>query len=157
MKNVFVISLAVAFVSLSCKQRDFNSETKSNASVKNTIYKSNEGCEVELEQRAKGVFLFFMKDGKNRGNVGYLNDFSSANFVYCSDEKTRINHYTGSKGTGLMISCNEHQNGEAVTRGRLDISIINGEPEEIKIDGQRKGLFGWKQEILLQCTNLVKK
>jgi len=125
--------------------------------VKKVIYKSPEGCEVGVEQRKDFVILSFWKDRRNYGNIEYANDFSSADFGYCSEENTQVNHFTGSKGTGLMISCSEHQNGDAVTRGRVDISILNGELKEVKIDGQRKGWFGWKQEALLECTNLLKK
>ncbi|RZF21620.1 MULTISPECIES: hypothetical protein [Halobacteriovorax] len=122
-----------------------------------TIFSNSEGCVVEKEQRRNGVILYLSK-GDQQQVVGFTNDYQLADFVYCADDKTEINYLDGSLGTGIMISCNGHRNGHAVTRGRVDISLdTDGNPTEVKIDGQKKGLFTWKQKTLIECNNLVQE
>ena len=55
-----------------------------------------------------------------------------------------------------MISCSGHENGHTTIRGRVDISMMGGELSEVKIDGQRKGIFDWKQDVKIECLNLKK-
>ncbi len=120
------------------------------------VYSNSEGCVVEKEQRRNGVVLFVSK-GDVREVVGYGNDYSFGDFAYCNSDATDINFFEGSLGTKIMISCSGHENGHKETRGRVDISIIGGELEEISIDGQVKGFFSWKQDTELTCSNLVKE
>lgn len=123
----------------------------------NTVkYSNDDGCLVEKEQRRNGVVLYVTK-GDEKEVVGYGNDYSFGDFTYCADDSTDINFFEGSQGTGIMISCSGHENGHKTTRGRVDISIMDGELSEIKIDGQIKGFFGWKQDVKLECINLVKE
>lgn len=123
-----------------------------------TVFSNSEGCTVEKEVRNNGTLLFISK-GDKREVVGYANDFISfGDFVYCADEKTQINSFVGSKGTRILIACSEHKNENAVTRGRVDISLdTQGNPVEVKIDGQRKGLFSWKKDTNVECANLVQE
>jgi hypothetical protein len=127
-------------------------------SLANTIiYTNDEGCRVEKEQRRNGV-LMYITNGEETEYVGYGNDYSFGSFAYCSDKKTEVNYYEGSKGTGIMVSCSSHTNGHKTTRGRVDISIIDGDLKEIKIDGQvKRSLLGWKQDVLMECSNLVRE
>jgi len=120
-----------------------------------TTFSNNDGCVVEKDQRANGVVLY-VSIGDQKEIVGYGNDYSFGDFAYCSDDKTDINFFEGSLGTGIMISCSGHENGHKTTRGRVDISLKNGAPTEIKIDGQVKGFFRWKQDTKIECLNLIK-
>ena len=119
-------------------------------------YSNSDGCVVEKEQRRNGVVLYVTK-GDVKEIVGYGNDYSFGDFVYCDEDYTDINYFEGSQGTGIMISCSGHKNGHKVTRGRVDISVMGGEISDISIDGQVKGFFGWKQDTELKCSNLVKE
>ncbi len=119
-------------------------------------YSNSEGCLVEKDQRPNGVVLYVTKNGEQQV-VGYANDYSFGDTVFCAQEKTEINFFEGSLGTGIMISCNGHENGHKVTRGRVDISLMGGELSEVSIDGQVRGLFGWKQDTLIECTDLVRE
>lgn len=119
-------------------------------------FSNKEGCSVEKEQRKNGVVLYISK-GDQQEIVGYGNDYSFGDFVYCAAEKTEINFYEGSQGTGIIISCSEHQNGHEVTRGRVDISLKNGVVTEVKIDGQIKGFFGWDQDSEIECLDLIQE
>jgi len=82
---------------------------------------------------------------------------ASGSFVYCDDSVLQINSYQGKKGTGILMSCSEHQNGNAITRGRVDIDIMGGELTKIVIDGQVKKLLGWKQNTKVECLDLVRQ
>lgn len=124
--------------------------------AQNVVYTNNEGCVVESEQRANGVILYVSKDDKKE-IVGHGNDYSFGDFAYCADEKTQISSYEGAKGTHILIACSEHENGNKVTRGRVDISIMAGKLSEVKIDGQIKGLLFWKKDSDIECSNLVQE
>ena len=44
------------------------------------------------------------------------------------------------------------------TRGRIDLSLdTEGNHIEVKIDGQIKGFFGWKQDVKIECLNLAQE
>ncbi len=93
--------------------------------------------------------------------VGFANDYSWGDFVYCKgkngDSTATVNHFTGDKGTGLMISCSESANDRVTTRGRVDIDLREG-LSGIKIEGQRKvRLRGWITEVNEDCQNLKLK
>lgn len=120
------------------------------------IYKNGTGCTVEKDTRLNGTILY-VNDKNINEIVGYAKDYSFATFAYCDDKATNINFSKGAKGTGILIACGEHQNDHAITRGRVDIDIMGGELKGISIDGQVKGLFGWKQETKIDCLNLIKQ
>lgn len=120
------------------------------------IYKNKTGCTVEKETRLNGTILYINDKDKNE-IVGYAKDYSFATFAYCDDKATNINFLEGSKGTGILIACSEHQNDHAITRGRVDVDIVGGQLKGISIDGQVKGLLGWKQETKIECLNLIKQ
>ena len=122
----------------------------------NEVYKNNTGCNVEKETRANGV-VFYVDSNNKHEVVGIANDYSFGTFVYCDDKAMNINYVEGSKGTGILIYCSAHENGHAVTRGRVDIDIMGGELKNISIDGQVKKLFGWKQDTKIECLDLVKQ
>lgn len=120
------------------------------------VFTNSEGCEIEKEVRNNGTILYVSQNGK-REYVGYGNNYEFGDFTYCAEDKTDINHFSGSQGTGILISCSGHTNGHIKTRGRVDISLDeNGDPVEVKIDGQIKGFFGWKQDVKINCTDLKK-
>ncbi|MBT4790801.1 MAG: hypothetical protein HON90_04460 [Halobacteriovoraceae bacterium] len=122
----------------------------------NIKYSNEDGCSVEQEQRANGVVLYVTK-GDEKEVVGYGNDYSFGDFSYCAEGYTDIHTFEGSQGLGIMISCSGHVNGHKTTRGRVDISIMGEQLSEVKIDGQIKGFFGWKQDVKLECLNLVQE
>jgi hypothetical protein len=130
--------------------------TTFSAFANTTTYSNNQGCTVEVESRKNGVIYYVSKGNKNEV-VGVTNDLTSGTFVYCDDSVLHINSFEGKKGIGILMSCSEHQNGHAVTRGRVDIDIMGGELTKIAIDGQVKKLLGWKQDTKIECLNLVKK
>ncbi len=117
-------------------------------------YSNDSGCEVELETRSNGRIFYVSKDGKTE-IVGVTNDYSQGTFAYCADSALQIHYIEGSRGTGIMLSCNAHANGYAKTRGRVDIDIIEGELTRISIDGQVKRFFGWRQDVLMNCDGLL--
>ncbi len=120
-------------------------------------YSNDEGCLVEKEQRNNGVVLYISKDDQ-QVVIGYGNNYEFGDFTYCAEDKTDITFYSGTKGTGILISCSGHTNGHAFTRGRADISLdAEGRPASVLIDGQKKGFFGWSQEIKINCSNLVQE
>ena len=119
-----------------------------------TTYTNNLGCKVVEDVRANGTTLT-VTQGDQHEIVGYGKDYSFGDFTYCSDEKADIDTFEGSQGTAILISCSEHQNGHEITRGRVDISKMQGQLTEVKVDGQVDGFFGWKQELNINCTNLV--
>ena len=106
-----------------------------------TTYTNNSGCIVEVEIRKNGV-IYYVSQGNKSEVVGITNDLASGTFVYCDDSALQINTYQGRKGTGIIMSCSEHQNGNAITRGRVDIDILGDELTKITIDGQLKTLLG---------------
>lgn len=120
------------------------------------IYKNNSGCVVEKEITANGVVLYVSKGNKNEV-VGFGKDYSFATFAYCSEKFIKINAFEGRAGAGILISCSEHQNDNAITRGRVDIEIMAAKLTKISIDGQVKSLFGWKQDTKIECLDLVKQ
>lgn len=122
-----------------------------------SVYSNDKGCKVEKDQKANGVVLYVNLGNRNEV-IGYANDYSFGDFVYCAGDNTEIDYFNGVQGTGILIACSEHQNGHRVTRGRVDLSLdLEGNPVEIKIDGQVKKLFGWAQDVEIECSNLVKK
>ncbi len=126
-------------------------------SFANTVkYSNDDGCLVEKEQRRNGVVLYVIK-GDEKEVIGYGNDYSFGSFVYCAKENTEVNYFEGSQGTSIMISCSGHENGHRTTRGRVDISLMGEDLSEIKIDGQVKSFFGWKQDVKLECLNLAQE
>jgi hypothetical protein len=132
-----------------------NCDLVSVADVKSVVYVNQEGCNVEKKARGNGYILSIWKNRKSLAEASYSSDYSAASYDYCSDEKTNINFLDGAKGTGVMISCSESQKGNATTRGRVDFSLTkDGDLTEIKVDGQKKGFFGWKQEVKEECLNL---
>ncbi len=130
--------------------------TTLSAIASSTTYTNDSDCTVEVESHKNGT-IYYVSQGNKNEVVGITNDFTSGSFVYCDDSVLQINYFEGKKGTGIMMSCNEHQNGNAVTRGRVDIDIIDGELTKIAIDGQVKKLFGWKQDTKIECLNLIKQ
>ena len=153
-------SESVAKESSSLSEAKDNENTPANtyASQKILTYTNKDGCIVEKEQRAKGVILSIKKD-KIIEVIGFANDYSRADFVYCKgrngESAANVNFFEGSKGTGLLISCSESQNDKVVTRGRADIDLRQG-LTSVKIDGQVKGLLGrWKQDVIVECNNLT--
>ncbi len=127
------------------------------SSFANTVTYINEsGCVVEVESRKKGV-IYYVYQGKQSGVVGVTNDLTSGSFAYCDDSALRVSSYEGKKGTGILVSCSEHQNDNAVTRGRVYIDIMGGELASISFDGQVKRFFGWKQDTKIECKNLVRQ
>lgn len=121
-----------------------------------TFYSNADGCEVEVYERKHGVIMYVNKD-KYREVLGYGNEYSFADFSYCAEDYIDISSFQGAKGTGVIIGCSGHQNGHKTTRGRVDISLDSeGNPVEIKLDGQVKGFFSWKQDVMIECLNLVK-
>ncbi|MBV2168785.1 MAG: hypothetical protein KUL82_08770 [Bdellovibrio sp.] len=119
-------------------------------------YSNSNGCDVEVENRNNGQIFYVSKDGKTE-IVGLTKNLSAGTFAYCDDSVLQINSFVGSQGTGIMMSCSEHVNGHATTRGRVDIEIMNKDLAKISIDGQVKGLFGWKQDTKIVCDDLVRK
>jgi len=127
------------------------------SSFANTItYSNNSGCTVDVESRNNGT-IYYVSQGNMNEVVGITKDFSAGTFAYCADSALNINFFEGKKGTGILMSCSEHNNDHAITRGRVDISIISGELTEIAIDGQVKKLLGWKQDTKIECKKLVRK
>jgi hypothetical protein len=124
-----------------------------------TKYTSQEGCSVTKKFRPSGTqFTVYRNPSSvNFSDVAYLNDYSSGNFAYCLDRKTNISHIQNESGTEITISCDEHKNRDYTMRGKVEVYLAkDGEPVSIKMDGQRKGWFGWKQEVAVECRNLVK-
>jgi len=117
-------------------------------------YANDSGCEVELETRSNGRIFYVSKDEKTE-IVGVTNDYSQGTFAYCADSALQIHYMEGSRGTGIMLSCDAHSNGYATTRGRVDIEIIEGKLTRILIDGQVKRFFGWRQDVLMDCDGLL--
>jgi hypothetical protein len=130
--------------------------TTLSAFASTTTFTNNSGCTVEVESRRNGV-IYYVSQGNKNEVVGITNDLATGTFVYCDDSALHINSYEGKKGTGILMSCSEHQNGNAITRGRVDIDIMGGELTKIAIDGQVKKLFGWKQDTKVECLNLVRQ
>lgn len=125
--------------------------------IAGTIKYSNKvGCVVEVESRNNGQIYYVSKEGKTE-IVGLTNDLMSGTFAYCADSALQINYFEGSKGVAILMACNEHVNGNARTRGRVDIEIMNKALTKISIDGQVKSLLGWKQDTKILCDNLVRR
>lgn len=160
-KLIFTLLLVPAAFAMANKDANYNPKncvktlSISDESGMET-YVSSEGCVIQKEQHKNGVVLY-ISQGREQTVLGFGNDYSFGDFTYCADEYTEINHFEGSQGVGIMIACSEHQNGHAVTRGRAEISIIQGQLNEIKLEGQVKGFLGWKQDLALSCTNLVRQ
>lgn len=121
-----------------------------------TLKYTGGGCVVDVELTNNGQIFYVSKGGKTE-ILGVTKDLSKGTFAYCDDSALQINSFEGSKGTGIMMSCSGHVNGNATTRGRVDIEIMNKELTKISIDGQVKGLLGWKQDTKIDCDNLVRK
>jgi hypothetical protein len=125
------------------------------ASASDTVrYVNGSGCVVDLETRSNGRVFYVSKDGKTEV-VGITNDFEQGSFSYCNDSALQIHYMEGSRGTGIMLSCDAHDNDHARTRGRVDIEIIEGALKKISIDGQVKRLLGWRQDVLMNCDGLL--
>lgn len=123
----------------------------------NKTYTNDSGCKVEVENRKNGV-IYYVSQGNKNEVVGITNDLTKGTFAYCHDSVLRINSFKGNKGIGITMSCSEHKNDTAVTRGSVDIDIMDGELAKIAIDGQvKRRFFGWKQDTKIECLNLVKK
>ncbi len=119
-------------------------------------YSNGDGCNVEVDNRNNGQIFYVSKNGKSE-IVGITHNLTAGNFAYCNESALQINSFVGSKGTGIMMSCSGHVNGNATTRGRVDIEIMDQELSRIAIDGQVKGFFGWRQDTKIVCNNLVRK
>lgn len=130
--------------------------TSISAKAEIDVYKNAAGCTVERE-RIQDSIILHVSNGNQAEFVSYGYDYSFATFAYCDQSAVNINYYEGSAGTGIMISCSEHQNDHAVTRGRVDIEIKNNQLENVTIDGQVKKLFGWKQDAKIECLGLEKQ
>lgn len=158
MKKMIPLSLLILTVVFSSCSSSLKNvpRTPASASGEVIIYTNDQGCIIEKETRAKGV-IYYTRQADQWATIGHTNDFASGDFAYCAPSQLQLNHFSGAKGTGLMMSCSEHQNDHAVTRGRVDLSIMNGELSELAIDGQVKSFFGWKQDTLIKCTNLIRQ
>ncbi len=119
-------------------------------------YVNDSGCIVDIETRKNGV-VYYVSQGNKNEIVGVTNNLANGSFAYCNDSVLQVNSTVGKKGTGILLSCSEHLNDHAITRGRVDIEIMGGELTKISIDGQVKRLFGWKQDTKIECLDLVKE
>lgn len=119
------------------------------------VYRGTD-CVIVKEKRSNGS-VFYIETSKAKEVVGLADDLSFGTFAYCSDKALQIHSFEGRAGKVVMLSCDEHQNGVAVTRGRVDLEIVEGNLKSLSIDGQVKKLFRWKQDIDVQCSNLVKQ
>ncbi|MBL7688995.1 MAG: hypothetical protein JNJ49_13255 [Bdellovibrionaceae bacterium] len=121
-------------------------------------YVNDAGCSVVAEQHANGTVYYVQKAGDSV-TVGVTKDAKSADFVYCSQKEIAVNSISGPGGTGIMISCSEHQNDHGITRGRVDLDLDStGGVRSISVDGQSKGFLGfWSQETKIVCNDLELK
>ena len=117
---------------------------------------SGENCTVVREKRSNGS-VFYIETPTAREVVGVADNLSFGTFAYCSDKALKIHSFEGKSGQAIMLSCDEHQNDRAVTRGRVDLEFIEGKLQSITVDGQVKKMFRWIQETSIRCANLVKK
>lgn len=125
----------------------------------NETYTNDSGCKVEVENRRNGVIYYVSQEKKNKNEVvGITNDLTKGTFAYCKDSVLKITSSEVFNGTEVTMSCSEHKNDNAVTRGAVNIYINDGKLRTILIDGQVKRRFlGWKQDTKIECLNLVKK
>ena len=120
------------------------------------VYENTDGCVVTVNVREYGLQINVVKDNINEF-VGFTNDYTYANFAYCSSKMTEVKSFEERYGTGVIISCSGHHNGHAYTRGKVEIALVDGEISSIELDGQVRSVFRWRQDVKLSCFNLVKQ
>lgn len=126
-------------------------------------YVNETGCRVAVNETAKGkIYFVYYKENDNKKSqaavVGLLNDYSSADFSYCSKEAIQVNYLIGRISTGVLVSCSQNQNGEHVTKGKARIDLSKtGDLIAITAEGLVKNFMGFfKYDVNIDCQNLEK-
>lgn len=129
------------------------------------VYQNSNGCTVEKEAHLNGPTFYITQTLKNANplveSVGYSkkNGSLDATFAYCHEDVRKVTFSSPTKDTErVTIECDKHQNDHGVTRGQVQIdSTGEGVLKRISIDGQRKGIKGWKQDVKIDCSDLEKQ